>query len=119
MARSPAWPWGKSRKPLRILAPKLVSTFHLDLLGPNNPIWIDGTDELVEGSRGFASSATPFPFALKTLPWEPGEPNGGKGENCLALWWYGGSKNAYMVADWSCGSKSRAICEREAPGAAP
>jgi cysteine-rich repeat protein len=94
----------------------LLSTFHFDLQGSSKPVWVDGTDQLAEGSWGFASSATPFPFPLKQLPWEPNEPNGGGGENCMALWWFGGSKNAYMIADWSCGSKGRGLCEREAPG---
>jgi cysteine-rich repeat protein len=74
---------------------------------------IDGTDGAAEGTWRFVTRDAPLPFSpfLKQEPWNDGEPNGGIGENCLALWWFG---DAYMFADIGCGSGFRPLCERDA-----
>jgi cysteine-rich repeat protein len=74
---------------------------------------IDGTDGAAEGTWRFVTRDAPLPFSPfpKQEPWDDGEPNGGTGENCLALWSFW---DASMFADIGCGAVFRPLCERDA-----
>ncbi|KAK7476648.1 hypothetical protein BaRGS_00032123 [Batillaria attramentaria] len=75
-------------------------------LGRNRPIWLGGTDRVVEGQWMWAGSNTPFSFT----DWNPGEPNNARSEQCLNLWrWQG----VYGWNDFKCAFSIIFLCEKK------
>ena len=66
--------------------------------------WIGLTDEQQEGIWKWINGTT----AVYT-DWTAGQPDGGRGENCAAIFQLGFTK-AWL--DVSCGSNQRAMCEK-------
>ena len=68
-----------------------------------NFIWIDGTDQVVEGRWMCESIDAPCPY----LPWHTTQPNVG-GEHCIDIYaHYDG------LIDHECANENLAICEFE------
>ena len=65
--------------------------------------WAGWDDELQENN--YANTVTGEPLAKDFWPFYPGEPNGERMENCVAVWV---AKNAWN--DFSCTWKSHPFC---------
>ncbi len=77
-----------------------------DLLGTNVSYWLGASDASKEGSWTWVSGQ-----AVNHTRWLPGEPNGGRRENCLAA--------APASAGWldaPCNSTLAALCGSDTPG---
>ena len=68
--------------------------------------WIGINDKRNEGSWVYDSDGTSVTFSI---PWYPGEPNGGRGQNCLMYW---NPSQIGQLSDLKCAKSYLSICEQ-------
>ena len=83
------------------LLKRLSIFFHISQPA-NQHIWLGANDLATEGTYVWQGSG----LAMTYSKWNPGEPNGGTGENCANLWGHVDTWN-----DWNCGIAITVMCE--------
>jgi hypothetical protein len=81
------------------------------LLPPGNGhVWLAFTDVAVEGKYVIAAGPNARTDVSDIIPWEKGEPNGGRNENCAVY-----APNYAWSADIACSLKAHYAIEYECP----
>ncbi|XP_076090052.1 lectin BRA-3-like [Mytilus galloprovincialis] len=80
----------------------------MDLTDRTQPVWIGGTDRLIEGHWTWDNSTNPEPLITKFY-WGSNQPNNYNNQDCLAYYKLAG---VYSWADEHCNTKYPFICEK-------
>ena len=72
----------------------------------NAGFWLGINDKRSEGSWVYDTDETSVTFSI---PWYPGEPNGGRGQNCLMYW---NPSQIGQLSDLACKNSYLSICEQ-------
>lgn len=72
--------------------------------------WVGLSDAVVEGTFAWVTgeSTNGFPIVGQEPPWDAGDPDGGRAENCVRF------KNSFDFEDKACGDANSYVCECDA-----